>query len=577
MRPWLRKKVEAAMRNYSPNKCYSYDYFHRNYPEIIAAAGKQIEVKKKIEEETNEKNSDIFSDVIETAKDSTDEEDILEEFSSEEEIFEKLIDNADYNCVTNSDLKPETDIEEVNLSTTDEEYAFDDYYQRFPSWFLNKLHTAQLPRFYVDLVHLRKYINNPIIEHFPFQECNKIALPIVCHVFTILQKCKGAQFIRYNRKITVDVKPFFTYLTRQVCHSNIDYIRYEMNECEDDFLYDPEKPDINLMRNLFKKQLQMLDCDSLFDEAIQQLPKDLQLYFLAIVFWLQKSNHCTLEHLHSMIICLIVLRTIDAKIGSERDLANFAKRYGKILARERTLRSSQQLKTKEISKDLKDVNQSVNRLEHLKITDRICCVPKSDCYLVQNELLKHFHMPEIFKKKYDQYSSIILHSYSEFQSVLRQLYAFNSFLDCPFQLPRMAQLFCGVFLYNIYNLIKDRLDVHYYVRNYIFQHSFMMYEFYEYLWHWCEPFIPSGKRREQMELVSVNSSDITTSASTTKKKLDVNRKLHRKQRQKAKKEELRKQREQATLTVKTDNDEPENEQEVFFFDLNNKFSTLLNT
>lgn len=577
------------MNAYSIEECYSYEYFRENYPEIIASVERAINASGEEISDTEEELSDDEEYEISDEDDiSIDEDEILKSFNSERIVEEGSgteVEEQDDSC--NEEGEVSIDSEDFSSAELDEFSSdkcnlIDSTYKRYPKWFLKKIHSAQFPRFYVDLVHLRKYINNPIIEHFPYPECNQIALPILCHIFTILQRCKGEQFPRRGgRQISAEEKPHFTYLTRKINQSNVHYVRYEMNDVDNDFIYDPEQPDIELLKMVFRNRTPQLNCNHLFEEALPQLPQDLQLYFLAIVYWLQKSKYSNLEHLHALIICLIVLRTIDTKITPERNLQAFAKRYGKIINREKMMRASEtRIQQNHGETEVEEESIEKELPAEQSIIERIRSIPKSDCYLVQNELLKHFHMPEIFKKKYDLYSSIVLHAYSEFQSVLYQLYALNALLEYPYESSRLSQLYCGVFLYNLYNLVNGRQDTRYYVKTYIFRDSKLMFEFYEFLWNWCQPFIPSWKcaRTETMTIANERLIVLNTN------KTPANRNILRKRRHKTRRELLKeKQQQKATKEPEEISAEivGENEDTLVdadkegFFDINNKFSSLL--
>ncbi|XP_039951795.1 protein asteroid [Bactrocera tryoni] len=545
----LLDQMNAAISGYSIEKCHSYDFFIKHYDNAFVRyppkkleddSDDVIDEVEGVEEEQDdvaESNEECPED--DSGEDSDSEEDSDLEEGDKDEAIEggEDKDNEDEN---------ENENEEGD---EDEEDECEDKTAKFPTWFLEKLYPAHLPRYFVDLVHLRKYINSPQIEHFPYNDCNEIALPILRYIFTLLNSAKGEETQPALDENGEPLPIEFTYMGRRPRVTNIHYTRYAI-ESEKKFEFTPAQPEPEHLRNVFKDKMPHLDSEKLFGK-VEQLPKDLQLYFLAIVYWLHKSQNCDLIHLHALIICVVVLRTIDSKIPAERDLKEFQKRFGKIVKKEKIVRDTEALKGN--PRTIKD------HLLALSIPERMEYIPKSDCYLVMDNLLKHFHMQEIFKKKYDAYSTIVLHAFSELQSIVFQLYGLNGLLDMPYEQAKMGQLFCGVFIYNLYDLLKTRVDITYYIKNFIFRDSQMMFDFYNYLWQSCDEFVPHWKRP-------------STSTTTTV----VNKKALKKKRQAARKLTAAQENADpnADIVDRSGSDEAAVAEEVFE-DLNNKFSTFL--
>ena len=507
----------------------------------------------------------MFEDIIETDNDDeelyeseddlTEEEDVENQDDDEENV--SLEDEEENDRETNEknnetrscdDLEASDSTDHSESEEDDDSNSEDtnDIISTFPPWFINKLYPANLPRFFVDLMHLRKYINNPQIEHFPYNECNAIALPILKLTYALLNNVKGQEYVPKVMEDGSVRNLFFTYLTRATRVTNIRYDHIEI-EKKPKYDFEPDNPNPIFLKEVFDNKKSELQPDEMFAD-LEKLPHDIRLYFMAVAYWLQKSQHCDLIHLHALIICLVVLRTIDSKIPAERDMKAFQKRFGKIIKKERLVRD------KELANGAKRMmNDDVRALP---IPERMSYIPKSDCYLVQNDLLKHFHMQDIFKKKYDLYSSIVLHAFAEFQSVVFQLHSLNALLNFPYAPVHMAQSYCGVFLYNLYDLLKNRLDVEYFVRNFIFKDSQMMFDFYLYLWHWCEKYIPSWKQVKDQSLNPV-----------------INKKLLKKKRQLA-----RKNAAMNSTTIEDPNADMlsgDDQGDDGYVDLNNKFCTVL--
>lgn len=527
----LVAQVNAAISGYSNELCHSYDYFEKHYERVFP----RIQSPSDEEEEEEEPSADEGVESVETESEEDEEVEQVEEDEQEQEEQAGSQANEDQNSEEDEDddeTHPEAESEDKTLL--------------FPQWFLDKLYPAHLSRFFVDLLHLRKYINNPQIEHFPHPDANALALPILDYSFALLHNVAGAETEPHLDEEGNPLPIEFTYLTRALRVTNVRYYRRPIEQ-KPMYPFDPSAPDARHLRAVFELYVPHGQVPLLF-EKVDQLPQDLQLYMLAIVYWLHRSEHWDLLHLHAILLCLVVLRTVDVTIPAERELKEFRRRFGKILKQERAVRD------KEAAEGIKRGIKPA--LLELPIPQRMAHVPKSDCYLVQEKLLPHFHMQEIFKKKYDLYSTSVLHAFAEFQSVVYQLNGLNALLDHPRQSPRMNQLFCGAFIYNLYDLLRNRIDVRFHIENFLLDDSRLMFDFYCFLWDWCAPFIPPWRQQSETEQAAAKV---------------VEKKRLKKQRQAARKAAAAEQTTadpHAEMVNKSEEDDDE------FFDLNNKFCGL---
>ncbi|KAH8412098.1 hypothetical protein KR222_010861 [Zaprionus bogoriensis] len=534
----LVAQVQAAISGYSNELCHSYEFFEQHYEQPFA----QLEpVSEEELEEEEEEEEDEDKDYVQGLMDSEEE---LEEEQQEEELGEEQQEEDDDQA---------SDDEETLEETAQTEC--DDKTLLFPQWFLDKLYPAQLSRHFVDLLHLRKYINNPQIEHFAHQDANALALPILDYCFALLHSVKAADTdtdTLDDEQANLAALPEYTYLTRALRVTNVRYYRRGIEQ-QPVCAYDPRAPDARHLRAIFELYVPHAPTELLF-ERLELLPADLQLYMLAVVYWLHRSEHCDLLHLHALLLCAVVLRTVDVTIPAERDVKEFQRRFGKTLRQERAVRDKEAAAG--IRRGIKPA------LLELAVPQRMAHVPKSDCILVQAKLLPHFHMQEIFKKKFDLYSTTVLHAFAEFQAVVYQLSGLNALLDAPRRSPRMNRLYCGAFIYNLYDLLRNRCDVRYHIEHFLLADSRLMFDFYCFLWDWCAAFIPPWKQQSEAQQAAAKV---------------VEKKRLKKQRQAARKAQAQAQSAAGQTTAGDPNAEllqQSGEDEDEFFDLNNKFCGL---
>ncbi|XP_055837474.1 protein asteroid [Episyrphus balteatus] len=535
----LQIQIKGAVEGYSIENCASYQFFKTHYENAIEDSI-ESENDESAEESDEENEEDFLEDGTDKEEELEDEEETEEAdeyISGDDIVIEEIaiLENGETKIERNDDNDDEDEIDPNTF---------------LPQWFRDRLYPANLPRFLVDLAHLRIYINNPQIEHFTFNDCNEISIPILKHMFTLLYNISGYDEDKiFNEGIlTDDEVPYFRYLTRLTRVTNIHTVRYPL-EALPDISFNPISPNVELFRIVFRKL--KLDSDKLFRE-IEKIPSDLQIYFLSLIYWIQKTPHADLHHLHSLLICLVVLRTLDSKVEPIRDCKAFQKRFGNIIKKEKLVRAKEQEAGK-----VKEVRPEIHNLSTI---DKMKYISKVDCLLVQENLLKHFHMQELFKKKYDAFSSTILHGFSEFQSVVFNIHALNGLLGNIYESPKMAHAYCGVFLYNMYDLLRSRIDLNYFIQQHIFRYSPMMFDLYEFFWNWCEQFIPEWQKNKTAE------STLTVSKNVLKK---------RKAAAKKKAAAATAAVERVDPTAGMLESESTQEEQDDFYDLNNKFCTLL--
>ncbi|XP_055919069.1 protein asteroid [Eupeodes corollae] len=563
--------MKGAVEGYTTESCASFEFFKNHYEDAF-------EESSQSENDESEGSDEDVEESDEEVEEDAEEEEVDGEEELEEEESEETLDDQKLAKETDDEAPKDEDLEVIVSESSGEENSGDgeddsdddesDPNTFLPQWFRDRLYPAHLPRFLVDLSHLQIYINNPQIEHFPFNDCNEIGIPILKHIFYLLHSVDGDEEDKIFKTKRVkrhyqaardhgdDTVPYLRYLTRVTRVTNIHTVRYPLEQSTN-VAFNPVTPDPELFRVVFRKL--KLDSDKLFKE-IEKLPSDLRMYFLSIVFWIQKTPHADLLHLHSLLICLVLLRTVDAKVEPIRDCKAFQKRFGNIIKKEQLIRAKEQ--------ETGTVKELRPEVKALPVIERMKFISMQDCLLVQDNLLKHFHMQEIFKKKYDDFSSTVLHGFAEFQSVVFNLHALNGLLGNFYESPKMAQTYCGVFLYNIYELLRSRIDLKYFIEHHIFRYSPMMFDLYEFFADWLNQFIPEWQGNK------IAASTLALSKNVLKKRKAAAKKKAAAEAAAvaaAATEETGDSNSEVWQSASTEEGEEEDE----FYDVNNQFCTLL--
>lgn len=470
---WIRAQINIGMAGYKLEHSEAYEYFGFTDGEVPS-------------------NDLVVND--ETVEDLTDEETTDGEEEAETSESEESDDATESN--------EENDVAPVNMN--DFEMA------QFtpPDWLLEKILSGRLPRYIVDLLTLRLYINAPQVENFLLKDCNLISVPILRLVFTILHAPEKREF---------------RYLTRVQRRTDIEYKHFESLDIDTKF--DPNQKDnfetFKLILDDFEKS------EEIFAVIEHKVPANLRLFFIAIIYWSQYSDHFNVVYVSSLILCQIVLGVNDPILQPFRDRMKFDKFH----------------KPNTIKKTTQKGDPPTTIQECL---DRIT---KDQCILAQSNLLDLFFLSSKIRTKHTEFSSDILHGFAEFQAIAYQINSLNILCGERYPNIEMSKCFTGLFLYNAYTLLKERPNVKYYIQKFLLPDSPALFSLYESMIEVLTPFI---------ECLSKET------ISKRKKRRNINKKLARERRKTA-------AMEQAAADAENVSEHSGSE----FEDLNNKFSLLL--
>ncbi|XP_055387275.1 protein asteroid [Condylostylus longicornis] len=459
----LLKQMQDATNGYLNEKCTSFKYFNlsENDRKLDSSDSEdsfesedEESIGKEEEKEGRHKiflvESDSFSeneDALETSEQNDSDNDSVLEMV-DKNIGEEIL------SIQNTNLTSEIEDNRENRENS----------KSIPDGLLIKIYSAAFPRFVNDLLNLKLYINNPQVENFLYPDCNEIAVKILLKIFA---------YLHYPET------PDLRYLTRVVRLTNCIYKKFS--------IVDIKLNRENMLEELFETS--KIDLVNLLKD-LQSFPADIRYYIIVLIYWANNSKYCDKFHIHAILICLIILRFIDTKIEPIRDEKQFLKLHGKKIQKEKMLRN----KNENISDNLNGENntkilKTKDILNKLQIYERINYIPKTEIILLQQNFLKYFVFHEDHRKSHTIFSSIIVHGFSEFQAVIYQMYTLNALLDMPFEQIKMSNLYSGLFLYNIYTNLQQRLDIQYYVKNFMFQNSETVFEYYQTLCQLCETYI----------------------------------------------------------------------------------------
>lgn len=429
---WLREQIGIGISGYIHEESIAYHFFGLSNKSSYNSIEINIKSNETQRKESLNSEEEIPSD------DDCESEDDCEKCDSEDEGLKSETDESEEEPQMESE-KTNFDIRNIDVS----EFTP-------PDWLSKKILAGRMPRYIVDLMTLRLYINAPQVENFQLPDCNRIAMPILRLIFTILHHPSHREF---------------RYLTRVQRRIDIEYKRFESLPTDTEF--NTERDDnfdvFKLVLSDFENAEQML-------EAINEnVPLNLRLYFIAIIYWSKFSKHFNVAYASSLVLCQIVLSVIDSKVGAIRNPQRFEKVF-----------NPSGIKKPTASKG-KDCQASIETCE-AEIT-------RDECILAQSNLIELFTLSEKLRAKHTEFSSDIIHGFAEFQAIVYQLNCLNILCGEPYPSIIMSKCFNGCFLYNTYMTLKDRPNIKYYIENFLLKNAPNLFNLFESILSVLTPFV----------------------------------------------------------------------------------------
>lgn len=510
----LWQQIRNAMRGYRMTHSKSFEYFgfeeqpFENADESYVLSMEVDEILASDDEEEDEE--------VEEEEEAADEED-AEECEAEEEDedeTEALEEEGDGFEIKNSDDDDFVDPNEEPLSDEDEVPVPVARRQKFvfPEWFKSMYNSGATPRFLVDTLRCKRYINYPQVEDFAGPDSNSLSYPILNLLYAVLHSPAVPPMYYYTR------------VPKQV--------RYEVKKLEPEIFpvitdFDQtEKKNVRFIKLIFEKYFK--NSEEIF-ELIKTIPEAHQLYFLAVIYWMKRSHHTSSVYLQTVIIGFIALSIVDKKCEKiHRDGPKFVKNFSKHL------------------KELKEKENVAPVEETFALKSAMKNVTKQDALLAMENLINNFSISPKFQRKHADFRRSVVHTFSELQSVVFNLFSLNPLLNYPFENIKIENYFNGLFVYNVYLNLKSRNSPLEYISQHIFQNSPTILRIFTEIYKLCVTCLPDMKHE----------------ASDT---LDAPRKPKTKTRSKKVK----------PAPPTDDNDCVEESSDGEFEDLNNKFAQLL--
>lgn len=298
-----------------------------------------------------------------------------------------------------------------------------------PPWFIEEYSRGQFSSYFIDMMYRQLYFCPPQIEDYDYPAAHMISLKLISVIFELLTSCRK------------EAVKNLEYVMRD--EDKLGVTRYQLESCRQ--ILSLELPSLNELNTLpLSNKTEILT-------RVLELPKEFiadsvlpeyQLYLSTIVFWAQQGHEPLVTNCHVYsLLCAMLFGVIDQKVGFYRLKSKFEKKYNSQIQ-------------KIVEKRKSTPNEVVNFSESTTVDDCLVAAP----FFISNFTPdpKTFSNPKLF-------NVTIVHSFAQFQSCLRHVMHLNSLLGYPYAQTKVAEVYNGTLLYNLYNNFKKRNDIEAYM------------------------------------------------------------------------------------------------------------------
>ncbi|XP_054281710.1 protein asteroid-like [Macrosteles quadrilineatus] len=310
-----------------------------------------------------------------------------------------------------------------------------------PYWLLDFARKGKIQSCVFDILTLQQYFFLPQVEDFTLPPSHLISLKLLNAIVGLLQGENG------------NLVKYWTRNGSQLCSYNVEPITAtptsQFPQCE-------RIPDISQdIRKALILEVAEADLD------LTSVPEDWHLFLIALVFWLKnmKQPAPSEAYLHTMVMCLVGIYTVDSSIGVYRNRQTFMRKYRNFLNKVVEARSREKPKLKDSNEESKIENE----IESSDLSNQLKSVSSEDCVLIIETILPYHHVSEQVKMKPKLFCLSTVHAFAQFQSSLLHLMILNSILGYPLKDCFVSKLFSGTFVYNVFQNFSKRNNIGLYV------------------------------------------------------------------------------------------------------------------
>ncbi|VEN64576.1 unnamed protein product [Callosobruchus maculatus] len=320
-------------------------------------------------------------------------------------------------------LEPEDDEEKQTESDADQEIIFsgDDGESTLPIIFKENFRKCLYPSSFMDMFIRHKYYCIAQVEEVTADNAYVVSFDIISAIFKILTGLSEG-------------------LT---CIGRVGRLIGKMNVPA----YNSPLPTLEEIENMDSTEKQkvffkILNLDDTFKDCLSLFPYSWHIYILAIKYATDKSK-LDWPLVYSLVMSKIIISCIDFKTGFIRSVAAFMKKYAAKLR--------EPVETKDVPSSSQDVSVC---LDNISTVDSIHCM---------DSLIHYFQKDQKVASSYKLFDRNLVHSISEFQSILLHLKYLNNLLQRPYHDFCVSDCLNCTFVYNFTANLSKRQNIENYL------------------------------------------------------------------------------------------------------------------
>ncbi|XP_074034713.1 uncharacterized protein isoform X3 [Leptinotarsa decemlineata] len=332
----------------------------------------------------------------------------------------------------------------------------------FPAPFIENFRKSLYPTRFLDILTQNKYYNfKPQVELDCLGHSHTPSIEIMSAVQKVLTSSQEnlVCLVRIGQNVGEQVLP--------VCRHDLPSFR------------ELQKMDKDARKQII---LRVINIDNSFiTNTLTSFPESWHLFILTLKYMINKSI-ISWPLVYTLIICKIVISHLDPKIGFHRTVQTFNRQYlyriREMWGQKRTLPST-----------------------YWNVKDFLNAITFEDALLVMSQVMPYFEMNNQLLRDYRSFDRALMHTTSQFQSVLLHVKCLNQLFNMPFADFLISDCFNGTFVYNLTENLTRRPDVDNFL-NYCFRKSPLIMHIFELIVSSVkgESRIPLGEKRRRIDV-----------------------------------------------------------------------------
>ena len=294
-----------------------------------------------------------------------------------------------------------------------------------PEWFLNDFSKGKYSGYFISLLVQRLYVCPVQVEDDDCPSSNAISLKILSVIFGLLKSEMDDK--------TVTLK----YVMR---NQNTGIACLELKGTDTVSLSKLREIPLSVRKEILNNTLEVAN-----EPCINDLLPEWMLYVACIKYWLEqrelyKYNKC---YVYSLFVSML-FSIIDSKIGKHRIQSTFQKIHGQAI---------EDIKSKKNKNNNKPVYSPT-----VTLSEACNEITFDDCLLAVPFFIHHFEVDDRLYSKPQSFNRSIVHGFAEFQICLDLGMHLNALLGNPYPQTKVANMFNGTLLYNLYNSLQTNCE-----------------------------------------------------------------------------------------------------------------------